>query len=441
MTVQSAECEFMEVTRYLDPFIETLGREALTQIQLKKLQLMLDPILKTNAFYRQKLNAVGVKAPEDVQTIEDYKRLPFTTKTELSIDQTERPPYGSNLTFPLDRYIRIHQTSGTTGEPLRWLDTEESWNWWARCWGAVYRAAGVTAADRVFFAFSFGPFIGFWSAHEGARYIGALAIPGGGMTSLQRARAIVYNDVSVLICTPTYALRLAEVAEAEGIDIANSGVRVTIHAGEPGASLPSTKGRIEAAWGARCFDHAGATEVGAWGFECQAQAGLHLNEGEFICEVIDSATGQAAEEGELVIANLGRVGMPVIRYRTGDHVKLQKQPCECGRTFWRLDGGVIGRIDDVLIVRGVNVYPSAIENIVRRFPEVVEFAVDVYRRQTLDEMEVRLEVSGAAPEGVCAAVAAAIREALGLRAVVRAAPHGTLPRFELKAKRFTDHRR
>ena len=323
---------------------------------------------------------------------------------------------------------------------MRWLDTEQSWDWWARCWEAVYNAAGVTSNDRIFFAFSFGPFIGFWSAYEGARRIGALSIPGGGMTSLQRVRAIAFNDISVLICTPTYALRLAEVADEEGIDIANSSVRITIHAGEPGASLPATKGRIEDAWQANCYDHAGATEVGAWGFECQAQAGVHLNEGEFLCEVIDPNSGEPATEGELVITNLDRVGMPVIRYRTGDHVKRNTELCECGRTFHRLEGGVIGRIDDLLIIRGVNVYPSAVENVVRRFPEVSEFAVDVYRRGTLDEMKIRLEVIGPEPEAIADAVTVAIREALGLRVNVELAPHRTLPRFELKAKRLTDHR-
>jgi phenylacetate-CoA ligase len=410
-------------------------------MQLKKLQMMLAPVLRTNAFYRRKLGEAGVKRPEDVQTLEDYRGLPFTTKEELSADQTTHPPYGTNLTFSRERFIRIHQTSGTTGEPLRWLDTEESWNWWARCWGAVYNAAGVTSRDRIFFAFSFGPFIGFWSAHEGARHIAALAIPGGGMTSLQRVRAIRFNDISVLICTPTYALRLAEVAEEEALDIASTNVRITIHAGEPGASLPATKARIEGAWGAKCYDHVGATEVGAWGFECQAQAGVHLNEGEFICEVIDPATGKPADEGELVITNLGRVGMPVIRYRTGDRAKLQTTPCECGRTFWRLEGGVIGRIDDVLIIRGVNVYPSAIENIVRGFPEVGEFAVDVYRQGMLDEMAIRLEVNGAEPDALAPAVVKAIRNALGLRATVKPVPQGKLPRFDLKARRFTDHRR
>ena len=225
-----------------------------------------------------------------------------------------------------------------------------------------------------------------------------------------------------------------------GVDIANSSIHTTIHAGEPGASLPATKRRIETAWGARCYDHIGATEVGAWGFECQAQAGVHMNEGEFICEVIDPATGEPAEEGELVITNLGRIGMPVVRYRTGDRVKLQTSPCECGRTFLRLEGGVVGRTDDVLIVRGINIFPSAIENLVRSFPESGEFAVDVYRRHELDEIEIRLEINGADPSALSSAVIQKIRNTFGLRAHVKPVPYGTLPRFDLKSKRFTDHR-
>ncbi len=429
----------MEI-RYLDPFIETLGREALTQIQLKRFQLMLDPVLKTNAFYRRKLGEAGVKRPQDVQTVDDLRRLPFTTKVELSTDQAAHPPYGTNLTFPRQQYTRIHQTSGATGEPLRCLDTTESWDWWSRCWASVYTAAGVTSLDRIFFAFSFGPYIAFWSAHEGARIIGALAFPGGGMNSYQRVEAILVNDISVLVCTPTYALHLAEVAAQEGFDLANSNVRITIHTGEPGASLPATKNRIETAWNARSYDHSGATEVGAWGFECMAQMGLHMNEGEFICEVIDPGTGESADEGELVITNLGRVGMPVIRYRTGDRVKLHSHLCECGRSFRLLDGGVIGRYDNAFIIRGVSVFPSAIEDFVRRFPEVGEFAVDVYRRGELDEMELRVELNGAEPDTVAAAIAKEIRNALSLRAQVKSVPYGTLPRSDLTTKRFTDHR-
>lgn len=366
--------------------------------------------------------------------------MPFTTKVELSDDQGANPPYGTNLTFNQGMYTRIHQTSGTTGEPLRWLDTEESWNWWLRCWTAVYRAAGVSPQDRIFFAFSFGPFIGFWSAFEAAQQFGAMAVPGGGMSSYQRAKSILTHDISVVVCTPTYALHLAEVADQDGVNFAQSMVRTTIHAGEPGGSLPGTKQRIEAAWGSRCFDHAGATEVGAWGFECEAQAGLHVNEGEFICEVIDPITDKPADEGELVITNLGRAGMPVIRYRTGDKVVVDRSPCRCGRSFIRFQGGVIGRIDDAMVVRGINVFPSAIESIVRRFSEIGEFAVHVHRRKTLDEIEVHIEIKEGEQDAIRAALEREIHSGLGLRAEVKLAPFGTLPRFDLKAKRFTDHR-
>lgn len=412
----------------------------LTTIQLEKLQRVISSALKGNAFYQGKLLSAGIREENQIKSFDDYSHLPFTTKEELSNDQTANPPYGTNHTFSHDQYVRIHQTSGTTGAPLRWLDTAESWDWWAQCWKAVYDAAGVTSADRIFFAFSFGPFIGFWSAYEGAAQIGALSIPGGGMTSLQRLSAILFNDISVLVCTPTYALHLAEVAEAEGIDIAQSSVRVTIHAGEPGASIPSTKRRIESAWGAKCYDHVGATEVGAWGFECREQDGVHLNEEEFIFEVVDPKTGCYANEGELIITNLGRLCMPVIRYRTGDHVKLHSGECECGCSFRRLNGGVIGRLDDALIVRGVNVYPSTIENIVRDFPQVGEFAVDVYRRGALDEMEIRLESNASEYFALGDEVSKAIRKALGLRVAAKLVDHGSLPRFELKARRFTDRR-
>lgn len=427
---------------YLDPFIETLGRAALKEVQLRKFQLMLDRVLESNSFYQHKLHEVGLENGRDIQTLEDYRELPFTTKDELAVDQAANPPYGTNLTFPLDQYTRIHQTSGTTGEPLRCLDTQESWDWWARCWSTVYKVAGVTPEDRIFFAFSFGPFIGFWSAYAGAQKIGALAIPGGGMSSLQRVKFIVNNDISVLICTPTYALHLAEVAKQEGIDLAGSSVRITIHAGEPGASIPGTKKRIEQAWGARCYDHAGASEVGAWGFENEAQTGLYVNEGEFIFEVIDPVTNEQADEGELVITNLGRVGMPVIRYRSGDRVKINTQSTSQNNlTFRHLKGGVIGRIDDAVIVRGVNIFPSAIENIVRRFPEVGEFAVDVCRGNSLDEMKIRIEAIDGEGQALAQTVAKEVRNGLGLRVEVEPVGYGTLPRFDLKASRFTDHRK
>ena len=423
----------------LDPG-QTLSPEALERRQLDRLRAMLGPVLADNSFYRAKLGRAGVAAGS-LDSLAAYRRLPFTSKDELSRDQAQHPPYGRLMTYPAHCYTRLHQTSGTTGQRLRWLDTAASWAWWGRCWATVFRAAGVGAADRIFFAFSFGPFIGFWSACEGARRLGALIIPGGGMSSLQRVEAILANRATVLVCTPTYALHLAQVAAEAGFDLADSPVHTTIHAAEPGASLPATRARLERSWGARCFDHAGATEVGAWGFACQVQDGIHLNEGEFICEVIDPSSGAPAQEGELVITNLGRIGMPVIRYRTGDRVELDPRACPCGRSYRRLLGGVTGRLDDALIVRGVNCYPSAVENIVHRFPQVVEFAVDVHRRNALDEVELRLELRGGDGERTAAEIGRVLHQSLGLRVAVETVPDGTLPRFDLKARRFTDHRR
>jgi phenylacetate-CoA ligase len=408
--------------------------------QVDRLRAMLRELLASNRFYGAKLRAAGLSDAQDVRSLADLRQLPFTAKQELVDDQAAHPPYGTNLTYPLERYVRLHQTSGTTGNPLRWLDTAESWDWWARCWAAVYHGAGVTEADRVFFAFSFGPFIGFWSAWEGTRYVGAMAISGGAQTSEQRLDTLISNQATVICCTPSYALHLAEVARQKGVDIAGSTVQRLIVAGEPGARIPATKQRIEEAWGARLFDHTGATEVGAHGCQCAAQQGVHLNEGEFIVEVIDPVTQELADEGELVITNLGRVGMPVIRYRTGDQVRLNREPCACGRTFVRMEGGIIGRIDDMLTVRGVNVFPSALEAIIRDFAEVDEYAVEVYRRAEMDEMEIKLEVSGPSPQTVADAVAQAIRNRLGLRATVTLAEPGSLPRYELKARRVVDRR-
>jgi phenylacetate-CoA ligase len=391
--------------------------------------------LPANPFLGARCGRAGLADPRDLRTWGDFERLPLTTKSELVEDQAAHPPFGTNVSFPLDRYVRVHQTSGTTGTPLRWLDTEESWAWWARCWTVVLRAAGLGPGDRVFFPFSFGLFVGFWAGFEGARALGALAIPGGGQDTAQRLAAMESLGATAVCCTPSYALHLAEVARERGIALDRLGVRTTVHAGEPGAGIPAVRARIEAAWGARAYDHAGMTEMGAYGFECAAQAGLHVNEAEFIAEVVDPATGRPADEGELVLSNLGRVGSPLLRYRTGDLVRVARAACACGRTFMRLDGGILGRVDDMLIVRGVNVFPSALEGIVRRFPAVDEFVIEVYRRGQLDEVRLLLEVQGQAG-AVAAAVQEAVRVDLGIRVEAVPVPGQSLPRYELKARRL-----
>src|SRR5438067_8955739 len=253
--------------------LETASRSLIEEHQLARLQLGLTRILPANRFYQEKL--FKGRASISMDSLADLFRLPFTTKRELVADQDAHPLFGSNLTYPLSNYIRLHQTSGTTGRPLKVLDTQESWNWWAECWTSVYQAAGVSSDDIVFLAFGFGPFIGFWSAYEGAKQLGALTVPGGGMDSLQRLRAIEEIGATVVVCTPSYALRLAEVAQEHGIDLSESSIRVTIHAREPRARLPATRKRIEQAWGARTYDHTGMTETGAFGFACSEQ-GVHV---------------------------------------------------------------------------------------------------------------------------------------------------------------------
>ncbi len=418
--------------------LETASRSLIEAHQLARLQLGLTRILPRNHFYEEKLLANGESIT--VEKLEDLSRLPFTTKRELVADQETHPQFGTNLTYPLSEYIRLHQTSGTTGKPLKVLDTQESWDWWADCWTTVYRAAGVTRDDIVFLAFGFGPFIGFWSAYEGAKRLGALTVPGGGMDSLQRLRAMQEVGATVLVCTPSYALRLAEVAQEHGLDVGNLSVRITIHAGEPGASIPATRERIERAWDASAYDHAGMSEMGAFGFACSQQQGLHINEGEFIAEILDRHSGQPLREGqagELVLTNLGRWGSPAIRYRTGDLVRHGGYACDCGRTFLKLPGGVLGRVDDMLIVRGVNVYPSALANVLHRFLEVAEYRIIVTREGPMDEIALQVEC----PPHIVANIQEELRIALNLRIPIEAVEPGTLPRFELKAKRVVDHRR
>ncbi len=406
-------------------------RPDLERLQGERLARMLDEVRPQNRFYAARLGDAVVRGVDDVA------RLPFTTKPELLADQQANPPYGTGLTYPEVRYTRLHQTSGTHGAPLRWLDTPESWDWMLGCWTQIFQVAEVTAADRLFFPFSFGPFLGFWTAFDAAQRLGCLCLAAGGMSSGARLRMLLDNRVTVILCTPTYALHLAEVAREQGVD--RSAVRCLIVAGEPGGSIPATRRRIEDAWRARVFDHSGMTEVGPLSIECpERPGGLHLLEADYVAEVIDPTTAQpvpAGQPGELVLTNLGRWGSPLIRYRTGDLVRVDPEPCPCGRTFRRLDGGILGRTDDMIAIRGNNFYPAALEGVLRRFPEVVEYQVEVDASAPLAALRVDVEPSTDAGGGLAGRVAAAIRDELLFRAEVTLAAPGALPRFEMKARR------
>ena len=428
---------------FAPPAAERRPRAELEARQLERLHDLLRRIDGRNRFYTRKLAAGDVKI-DAVTSLGDLSRLPLTTKTELVADQAEHPPWGTALTDPIESYTRYNQTSATTGRPLRWLDTRESWQWTIDCWKSIFHAARVGAADRVFFPFSFGPFLGFWVAFEAATQIGAHAVPAGGMSTAARLALIDTVRPTVICCTPTYALRMLEVAaETEtGTAASESDVRVLIVAGEPGGSIAPTRERIERGWKARVIDHHGLTEVGPVSYECwEAPGFVHLNECEYICEVLDPASGRPVpdgERGELVVTNLGRHASPVIRYRTGDLVVRRTERCVCGRTLARIEGGILARVDDMVTVRGVNVYPTAVESILRALPEVVEYRATLDSGEALRAISIEVEIAPATadPDHVARLAAAKLREGIGLTMPVTVVAHDTLPRFEMKAKRF-----
>lgn len=413
------------------------------KVQLAALRRLIAKVAVDNRFYGPRLRHAGIDP--DIDDLEQFtSKLGFTTKQQIIEDQLANPPYGTNLTYPLDRYTRMHQTSATTGAPLRWLDTPESWQSILDDWKRVFGAAGVGGGDRILFAFSFGPFLGFWSAFESALQMGSMVIPAGGMTSGARLRMMLENQVTVLCCTPTYAIRLVRVAAEEGIDLSNSKIRRIVVAGEPGGSVPATRRWVESRWpGASLFDHHGMTEVGPVSYQNPNHPGtLHVMEESFIAEVIDPQTNRApgpGQVGELVLSTLNRTGTPLLRYRTGDLVRLSTlDPKQLGCDQLALDGGVLGRADDMVLVRGVNVYPGAVDEIVRGYDQVAEYRVEITEHRGMSELNVVVEpLAGCAdPLGLCRQLKYSLRDCLQLRVQVSAVEVGGLPRFEMKARRW-----
>lgn len=404
--------------------------------QVNRLADLVADLWQRNRFCQAKWRDAGLN-PFPIHSLADLERLPFTRKSELLADQERNPPYGTNLTEPLSAYTRLHQTSGTTGKPLRWLDTPESWNWLLGCWRQIFARAGIGPNDRVMFPFSFGPFLGFWTAFEAASSIGCLAIPGGGLSTGARLHLLLENDATAICCTPTYALHMAMAAREAKIDLAAcSKVRTIIVAGEPGGSIPATRARIEDAWQARVIDHTGLTEVGPLATECRDRPGwLEVLEGDFIAEIRDPvslAPTRPGGTGELIVTNLGRRGSPLLRYRTGDLVR----PFWPAEGFVSLEGGVLGRVDDMVPLRGNNFYPSSLEAVLRCFAEVVEYQVEVDTTSPLAELRIDVEPTPDADGDLAGRIARAIRDELLFRADVTIVSPGSLPRFEMKAARI-----
>jgi phenylacetate-CoA ligase len=438
-------------TPYWNPKTETLSRADLRRLQGERLVSLVVRAWARSPFHRRMLERAKV-TPSQVRGYDDLARLPFTTRDAWMECQAGAPPFGDMLTRAPEAAVRYHTTSGTTGRtPLRVLDGRTDWKWISELWCYAFHGFGVRAHDRVFFAFSYGTFIGFWGAHYGCEKIGCLVLPSGNMTTPQRVGLIQDMGATVVCATPTYALRLAQEARDAGIDLPGGAVRRVILSGEPAGSIPATKRMIEEQWGAKAADTAGMTEIGTiMMFECEKQpGGTHVIEDHFIEEVIDPATGREVpygERGERVVTSFGRGMIPLIRYRTRDLVvKVPHTRCACGRTFDLYEGGILGRVDDMLLVRGTNVYPRAVEAIVREYEAVDEFQIHLSTAEGIrDEICVRCEVRKGR-EGEWDAVKARLAKDLasateGLAFGVERVETGTLPRFELKAKRVKDER-
>jgi phenylacetate-CoA ligase len=442
----------MPYSEYWNPKHETMPREQIQQLQLFKLRRMAEYAYEKVPYHRRKFDEAGFH-PEQLTSLDDLRRIPFMTREEWMESEVEKPLFGDMLSTDPNNAIRYHLTSGTTGRtPIRVLDSTKDWEWIAEMWCYGLWGFGIRPEDTVYFAFGYGSFIGFWGAHYACEKMGALVIPGGAQSTEARIKQICELGVTTVASTPTYALNLWAKAAEMGIDLTKeSKVNKIIASGEPAGSIPAAKKQLEQAWGAKCGDTAGMTELGTiMIFECSHQpGGTHIIEDHFIEEVINPDTGEQVGYGELgerVVTSFGRGFIPVLRYRTKDMVlKVPAATCDCGRTWDIYDGGIRGRWDDMKLIRGTNVYPRAVEAIVREYDCIEEFQIYIWRKGEIqDEITVKVEVKPGRDDEWNTLRHTMLKDLAqaheGLRFNVERVNYGTLPRFELKAKRLVDDR-
>ncbi|HJX03074.1 MAG TPA: phenylacetate--CoA ligase family protein [Dehalococcoidia bacterium] len=440
----------MDQRQYWNPWLETLPQEKIRQLQLQKFKAIFEWAYNNSRFYRRLYHDAGIE-PGDIKIFEDIRKVPKTEKSMLRSIQGKEPfPYGDILCVPLEEVTTYHQTSGTTGQPVYQADSWHDWELWAECWAYILYAQGYRAIDRVFLPFGYNVFIAFWGAHYGAEKLGCEVIPGGVLNTEARILKIKELKPSAMMATPTYILNMADTARNKlGIDPSRDlTIRKITVAGEPGGSIPSTRKRMQDAWGAKVYDHVGATEIGAWSYECTHQRGLHINEALFLVEMEDVETGEYITEpgrtGKMVITNLNRKAQPCIRFDSKDVICLSTESCDCGRTFRLLKGGVIGRCDDITKVKGVLLAPSSIDEVVRGIAELCdEYEVIVTKKGETDDITLRVEIL---PEfqrqgdKIKRCLVDELRLKTNLNYNIEYKDYGSLPRYEIKAKRFKDLR-
>jgi phenylacetate-CoA ligase len=434
---------------YWNPIMETMPREKLRELQVKKFKRIFAWAYENSPFYRKLYQDAGIE-PGDIKTTEDIKRVPKTDKGMLRDVQNRPPfPYGDMLAVPLRQVTAFRQTSGTTGTPVYQADTWQDWEWWAECWAYILYAQGYRDTDRMFIPFGYNIFVAFWGCHYGAEKLGCEVVPGGVLDTEARIMKMQELKCNCFGATPTYVLGMADTARRIGIDPRSLGIERITCAGEPGASIPATKKRMEDAWGAKVYDHIGATEIGAWSYMCTAERGLHVNETFFLVEIEDVDTGEIIEtpgkNGKMIITALDRMAKPCIRFDSKDIIRWADYDCDCGRTFRSIDGGVSARADDITKVKGVLLSPTAIEEVVRSFDDLSdEYEVIVSKKGDIDDILLKIELvpdCQSNTDDLLNRLKDLLRVKTNLGYKIEVCPCESLPRYALKAKRFKDTRK
>ena len=434
--------------KFWNQYTETLPRERLDALHLHRLQALCHYVYERSAFYRAKFDAAKVK-PADIRTLEDFKRkVPLTDKSEFIDQQLASPPYGPTLAVPGELVVHHCETSGTTGKPLGIPYTMYDTVRYGESWVYGMWALGIRPSDTFYFAFGWGNFAGFWSTYWAARRLGCRVISGGGLDTKGHINAILRLKPTVLISTPTFALRMAAVAAEMGVDVSQSSIRFTYHAGEPGpTALPAMREQIEKAWGAKAGELLGIAEIDAFAPGCPEGDGVHVNEMNVFTWSMDAASGREVGDGEIgenIITSYVNSAQPLLNYRSHDLVRRRAR-CACGRTWTKLEGAVLGRTDFMVTLRGTNVYQTAVENLIGEMPEVSNsYELILTREDENDAMTVRFEPNKSIPQDqwdrVAKAMTEKIRQALHVRLECTAVAPETLPRYELKTKRIIDQR-
>jgi len=425
--------------------LECMPRTELEQHQLRKLRDQLNHVCERSPFYRRKLGAAGIR-PDDIRTMADVSRIPFTEKSELKQSQADHPPWGDFACITPEEAVRVFQTSGTTGKPVRIMLNRKDWhdNFYEQF--MHFRCGyGLTEKDVLFVPFNYGLYIAWWGFHTSMEKAGLTIVPGGGLSSKARLQAMLDWEATTICGTPSYLLYLAETARQNNIDLRSSPIKKVIAAGEPGASILATKKTLEAQWGAECFDDIGSTESSNFGYECIRHQGTHVAEGLFLAEVLDTETLEPLADGavgELVLTNLTCESMPLIRYRTMDLVRFNRQACECGRTSLRLDGGIVGRADDMFHFAGVNIFPSQIQGVLHEVDEFSqEYQLLVPKMGSGRHLTIRVEpahdrITTAQLSRATDHLIESIKYRITVTPEVELVEIGTIPRVEGKSRRI-----